>query len=80
MVVGEFLVAVSDAPGFERLVNAAGAVENVVLVLCAAIEEEALELADGIGVGFDHAGGVPFQPVLPAILDQFAGVEGDREP
>src|SRR5690606_7786040 len=77
MVVGKFLVAMRYAARLQGPVDAAGAVEDVVLVLGAAIEEEALDAADGVGVGLDQAGGVPGEPVGPAFLDQFAGVEGD---
>src|SRR5690606_4278016 len=51
VIVGEFLVAMGDALAVQFLVNAAGAVEDGVLVLGAAIEEEALQAGDIAGMG-----------------------------
>src|SRR5690606_26998778 len=79
MVVGELFIAVGDALGFEGAVDAAGAIENVVLILGAAFEMEGLELADGVKVLLDHQRRVPFEPVVPALGDELASVSGDGE-
>src|SRR5690606_18522861 len=67
VVAGKFLVDVRDALGLEQPVQAARAVDQIVLVPRAAIDPQGLQPLQAVGAGFRHAHRVPRQPVGPAL-------------
>jgi hypothetical protein len=58
----------------------AGPVEQIELILLAAVDVERLQPAEIIRLGFDRNDGILPQPIRPAFLDDLAGVESDRQP
>jgi hypothetical protein len=79
MVVGELLVAMRNAEFVQAPHKPAGAVEQIELILLAAVDVERLQPAEIVRVGFDRNDRVVTQPVRPAFLDNLAGVERDRQ-
>ena len=80
MVVGELLVAMRNAKLVQPAYEPAGTVEQVELVLLAAVDVERPQSAEIVRLGFDRRDGVSPQPIRPAFLDNLAGVERDRQP
>jgi hypothetical protein len=80
MVVGELLVAMRDAKLIQPPHEPAGTVEQVELILLAAVDVERLQPAEIVRLGFDRDDRVLPQPIRPALLDYFASIERDRQP
>lgn len=79
VVVVEFLVAVGHAERGEPAGEAAGAVDEVVLVEPAAIDEQRLQALQVLPVALHQGEGIAGAPLRPALLDQLAGVGIDRQ-
>src|SRR6266404_3664524 len=80
MVVGELLIAMRNAKLVQPPHEPAGPVEQIELVLLAAVDVERLQPAEIVRRGFDRHYRVLPRPIRPAFLDNLAGVERDREP
>src|SRR3984893_16941250 len=57
-----------------------GTIEQIELILRAAVDVECLQSAEIARLGFDRNDRVLPQPIRPAFLDNLAGVERDRQP
>jgi hypothetical protein len=77
MVVRELLVAMRNAKLVQPPHEPAGAVEQVELILLAAVHVERLQPAEIVRLGFDRNDGILPQPIRPAFLDDLAGVARD---
>ena len=73
MVVGELLVDVLDAKALERAVQPPCAVVQRELIAIAAIDVDAFQPPQVVGVCVGRQRGIPGQPGLPALLDELAG-------
>ena len=80
MVVGELLVAMRDTKLVQPPHEPASTVQQIELILLAAVDVERLQPAEVIGLSFDHDDRVLPQPIRPAFLDDLASVERDRQP
>jgi hypothetical protein len=80
MVVGELLVAMPDPKLIQPSYEPAGAVKQVELVLFAAIDVEGFQPAKIVRLAFDCGDGILPRPVRPALRDQLAGVDRNRQP
>src|SRR6267378_8075583 len=69
MVVGELLVAMRNAELVQPPHEPAGPVEQIELILLAAVDVERLQPADIIRLGFDRDDRVVPQPIFPTFLD-----------
>src|ERR1700751_782420 len=79
MVVWELLVAMRYAESVQAPHKPASAVEQIELILLAAVDVERLEPAQIVRLRLNRNDGVVPQPVRPAFLDDLAGVERDRQ-
>src|SRR5216683_5162098 len=75
MVVGELLIAVRNAKLVEPPHEPARAIEQIELILLAAVDVERLQPAEVVRLGFDRDDRVVAPPIRPAFLDYLAGVE-----
>ena len=77
MVVRELFVAMRHT----ELVQArtGGSIEQVKLIPLAAVDVERLQPREIVGLSLDRDHRVLPQPVSPALLDDLAGVEDDRQ-
>src|SRR5215467_16076795 len=80
VVVGKFLVAMRNSELGQPPHKPAGAIEQVELVVRAAVDIERLQPAQIVGLRFDRDGRILPQPIRPALLDDLAGIERDRQP
>src|SRR5229473_6877821 len=69
MVVGELLVAMRDAELVQPPHEPAGTVEQIELILLAAVDVERLQPAEIVRLGFDRDDRVVAPPIRPAFLD-----------
>jgi hypothetical protein len=60
--------------------ESAGTIEQIELILLAALDIERLQPAEIVGLSFDRDDRVLPQPIRPTLLDNFAGVESDVQP
>src|SRR6266436_1429999 len=80
MIVGELLVAMRNPELVQPPHESAGTVEQIELILLAAVDVERLQPAEIVRPGFDRNDRVLPQPIRPAFLDNLAGVERDGQP
>src|SRR5882757_9650509 len=80
VVVGELLIAMRNAKLVQPPHKPTGAIEQIELILLAAVDVKCLQPAEIARLGFDRNYRVLPQPVRPAFLDNLAGVERDRQP
>jgi hypothetical protein len=77
MVVGELLVAMRNVKLVHPPREPAGTIEQVKLILLAAVDSEALQPAEIVRLGFERNYRILRKPIRPAFLDDLAGVESD---
>src|SRR5260221_1196768 len=80
MVGGELLVAMRNPELVQPSYEPACTVEQVELVLFAAIDVEGFQSAEIVRLAFDRDDGILPRPVRPAFLDKLTGVDCDRQP
>src|ERR1700716_634947 len=80
MVVGELFVAMCNAELVQPSDKPTGTVEQIELIIFAAIDVERLQVAQIVRLGLERDYGVLAQPIDPAFLDNLACVEFDRQP
>ena len=73
MIIGELLIAMGNAELVEAPHEPAGTVEQIELIIFAAIDVERLQPAEIVRLGFERDYGVLAQPIGPAFLDNLAG-------
>src|SRR5438132_6430085 len=79
MIVGKLLVAMRNAKLVQPSHEPTRTVEQIELILLAAVDVERLQPAEIVGLGFDRDYRVLAQPISPAFLDNLADVERDRQ-
>jgi hypothetical protein len=79
MVVGELLVPMGNAKLVQPPHEPAGSVEQVELILLAAVNVQRLQPTEIARLGVDRDDRVLPQPIRPAFLDNLAGAERDRQ-
>src|SRR5580704_14335405 len=80
MVVRELLIAMRNAKPVQPPHEPAGTVEQIELILLAAVDVERLQPAEIVRLGFDRDDRVLPQPIRPTFLDNLASVECDQQP
>src|SRR5216683_2443192 len=80
VVVGELLIAMRNAKLVEPPHEPTDTVQQIELILLAAVDVKCLQPAEIARLGSDRNHRVLPQPVRPAFLDNLAGVERDRHP
>ena len=80
MVVGKLLVAMGNPELVQPPHETSGPVEQIELILLAAVEVQRLQSTEIVRVSADCNDGILPQPVRPALLDDLASVERDRQP
>src|SRR6202051_2466178 len=80
MVVGELLIAMRNATLVEPPHEPTGTVQQIELILLAAVDVKCLQPTEVARPGFDRNYRVLPQPIRPAFLDNLARVERDWQP
>src|SRR5215472_15543830 len=80
MVVGKLFIAMRDRKVLQSPYESTRTVQQVELILVAAVDVKRLQAPEIVRVHLEGNHRIMPQPVRPALLDQFAGVERDRQP
>src|SRR5438067_6252312 len=80
MVVRKLLISVRDAQFVQPSCKSTRAVEEIELILLSAIDIERFQPAQIVRLRVDRDYGILPQPIRPALLNDLASVERDRQP